>query len=81
MCLFNSLVKAQKEFIKLHNVDITSVVSISSLAMKIFRINYLEVDIPILNINEDNFIRKGYYGVLQIQIIIKLILKTYITMM
>jgi len=62
-------------------VDITSVVSISSLAMKIFRINYLEVDIPILNHNEDNFIRKGYYGVLQIQIIIKLILKTYITMM
>ena len=61
-CLFNSLIKAQKEFIKLHNVDITSVVSISSLAMKIFRINYLEVDIPILNNNEDNFIRKAYYG-------------------
>ena len=62
IALYNALLKAQKEFISLHNVDITSIVSISSLAMKIFRTKYLEIDIPILNSNNDNFIRKSYYG-------------------
>ena len=62
LALYNALLKAQKEFIDLHNVDITSILSISSLALKIFRTNYLEIDIPILSSNNDNFIRKSYYG-------------------
>jgi len=60
--LYNALLKAQKEFIELHNVDINTIVSISSLALKIFRSNYIEIDIPIFTSNNDNFIRKNYYG-------------------
>jgi NAD-dependent dihydropyrimidine dehydrogenase PreA subunit len=62
VALYNALLKAQKQFIDLHNVDINTIVSISSLALKIFRTNYLEIDIPILNSNNDKFIRNSYYG-------------------
>jgi hypothetical protein len=60
--LFEALIKSQKQFIKIHNVDITTIVSTSSLALKIFRTNYLNVEIPILKSNEDLFIRQGYFG-------------------
>ena len=43
-------------------MDINTIVSVSSLALKIFRTNYLETDIPILTFYNDKFIRKSYYG-------------------
>ena len=60
--LYDALVKAQEQFMSTHNVDITSILSITSLALKIFRTNYLETPIPILKTNQDNFIRKSYFG-------------------
>ena len=62
IALYNALIEGQKDFFRLHNVDITTIVSISSLALKIFRTNYLKNDIPILKNNEDLFIRKSYFG-------------------
>jgi hypothetical protein len=60
--LYKALLTAQNEFLKHHNVDITTIVSMSSLAMKIFRSNYLKTDIPILTTSEDDFVRKSYFG-------------------
>jgi hypothetical protein len=44
------------------NIDITSIVSTSSLSFKIFRTKFLKVDIPILKGSVDKFIRRGYFG-------------------
>jgi hypothetical protein len=64
IALYNALIKAQRDLIDLHNVDINinTIVSVSSLALKIFRTNYLEIDIPVSTSNDNNFIRKNYYG-------------------
>ena len=45
-----------------YRVDICSIVSTSSLALKIFRKKSQDVDIPVLNNNIDSFIRKAYFG-------------------
>lgn len=45
-----------------YKVDITSIVSASSLAFKIFRIKYLKEPISIPTPNEDYFIRESYFG-------------------
>jgi hypothetical protein len=43
-------------------VDITTIYSTSTLSLKIYRVNFQYVNIPILNGKIDHFIRKGYYG-------------------
>jgi hypothetical protein len=60
--LFNALIEAQKIYINQYNIDITSVLSTSTLSLKIFRHKFLEVDIPILKGSEDQFIRNSYFG-------------------
>ena len=60
--LFNALQKAQSSYYSLYSVDITTIVSTSSLALKIFRTKYQETNIPILKKSMDSFIRKSYFG-------------------
>lgn len=62
LCLYQALVEAQKLYISQYNVDITSILSTSTLSLKIFRPNFQDVDISILKGSEDNFIRKSYFG-------------------
>lgn len=57
--------KAQEIYWKLFQVDIESKITISSLALSIFRLKYYDASnwpIHIPNKNEDTFIRKAYYG-------------------
>ncbi|KAF6170837.1 hypothetical protein GIB67_015789 [Kingdonia uniflora] len=57
--------KAQEIYWTEYNIDITSCLTLSSLAMKIFRSRYYndkEFPIHIPNRNEDEFFRSGYYG-------------------
>lgn len=58
--LFNAWIEAQKLYISQYKIDIPSILSTSTLSLKIFRTKYL--DIPILKDIEDNFIRKSYFG-------------------
>lgn len=60
--LFNALLKAQKFYIDNYKIDLTSIVSISSLSFKIFRQDFLDTKILILNKIQDLFIRKSYIG-------------------
>jgi hypothetical protein len=60
--LYNALIKAQKIYLDKYFVDICDVLSASSLSLKIFRMNYLDINIPILKNSEDSFIRKSYFG-------------------
>ena len=60
--LFTALDRAQHTFYCLHRIDIVDIVSTSSLALKIFRSKYLEVNIPVLNNVDDTYIRKAYFG-------------------
>ena len=43
--LYNALIKAQEVFYFFYKVDIVTIVSTSSLALKIFRTKYLDKDI------------------------------------
>ena len=43
-------------------MDITTILSTSTLSLKIFRQNFLKTYIPILKGTEDNFIRRSYFG-------------------
>lgn len=61
-CLFNALSKAQEYYLDNFSVDITDIVSLPSLSLKIFRSKFLECDIPILKPSQDTFIRRGYFG-------------------
>lgn len=45
-----------------YEVDISQIVSMSSLSMLIFRKKFLNVKIPILNHKLDEFVRDSYYG-------------------
>lgn len=60
--LYQALIKAQDYYLSNYLVDITTIVSTSSLSLKIFRSNFLKVNIPILKGMQDSFIRKSYYG-------------------
>jgi DNA polymerase type B, organellar and viral len=60
--LFNALVNAQLIYLEKYKIDLTSIVSISSLSFKIFRQDFLNLSIPILNKIQDLFIRKSYIG-------------------
>ncbi|KAL5821138.1 hypothetical protein ACOSQ3_023020 [Xanthoceras sorbifolium] len=57
--------KAQEIYWKLFKVDIESKITLSSLALSIFRMKHYDSSnwpIHIPNKNEDSFIRRGYYG-------------------
>jgi hypothetical protein len=60
--LYHALNNAQAIYSRDYSVDITSILSSSSLSLKIFRQIFLEHDIPILKDSVDSFIRKGYFG-------------------
>lgn len=62
VALLNALTKAQEVYFNEYKVDIATTLSAPSLSLKIFRSNFLSIDIPILNKNEDSFIRKSYFG-------------------
>lgn len=62
VCLHEALSDAQHEYWVNYRVDITTIVSASSLAFKIFRTKYLKVNIPMPYPEEDAFIRKSYFG-------------------
>ena len=62
LALYKALSKAQQIYKEKYFVDICDVLSASSLSLKIFRLNYLDIDIPILKNNVDSFIRKSYFG-------------------
>lgn len=62
LALYKALSKAQQIYKEKYFVDICDVLSASSLSLKIFRVNYLDIDIPILKNNVDSFIRKAYFG-------------------
>jgi hypothetical protein len=56
---------AQEIYWKLYNVDIESKITLSSLALSLFRMKYYDASnwpIHIPNRNEDSFIRRAYYG-------------------
>ena len=46
-CLYECIEKLQEIYLLNYNVDITSVLSTSALSMKIFRTNFLNLNIPI----------------------------------
>jgi DNA polymerase type B, organellar and viral len=60
--LFDCIYKLQEMYLTNYNVDITTILSTSTLSMKIFRSKFLNVDIPILKRLDDTFIRKSYFG-------------------
>jgi DNA polymerase type B, organellar and viral len=60
--LYNALVLAQSFYIEKYKIDITTILSTSTLSFKIFRNHYLHQEIPILNKFADSFIRKSYFG-------------------
>jgi DNA polymerase type B, organellar and viral len=62
IALYNALLEAQNYYSNKYSIDITSILSASSLSLKILRQQFLKNDIPILTQTEDNYIRKGYYG-------------------
>lgn len=62
--LYKALIKAQNIYIFEYNFDITTVVSTSTLSLKIFRSKFQDKDleIPILKRSENDFIRRSYLG-------------------
>jgi hypothetical protein len=62
IALLQALLKAQEIYLQDYNIDITSVLSTSSLSLKIFRSKFLNVEIPILKGSVDRFIRQSYFG-------------------
>jgi hypothetical protein len=62
VALWLALEHAQEQYWNNYKVDITTIVSASSLAFKIFRTKYLNVNLPIPLPNEDHFIRDSYFG-------------------
>ena len=60
--LLKALTKAQQEFISKYGVDIVDVLSLPSLALKIFRLKYLKINLPVLNRINDDYIRRSYFG-------------------
>jgi hypothetical protein len=64
IALYKALLQAQEIYILNHGVDITSIVSTSTLSLKIYRMNFQDkkTNIPVLNGSIDSFIRKSYFG-------------------
>lgn len=62
ICLLKALIKAQNIYIKEHQVDIASIWSTSTLSFKIFRQNFLNINLPTLSKYLDSTIRLAYIG-------------------
>lgn len=62
IALYNVLDKAQELYASEYNIDLTSILSTSTLSLKIFRQKYLNFNIPILKGSVDRFIRNSYFG-------------------
>lgn len=60
--LLKALTLAQETYLMNFNVDITSIWSTSTLSLKIFRLKFLNDNIPILSSNIDSFVRNSYLG-------------------
>lgn len=60
--LYDALKEAQRIFFDSYTVDISTIVSASSLALKIYRTNFLKIKIPKLLGSQDKFIRDSYRG-------------------
>lgn len=60
--LYKCMLKASILYMENYEVDISQIVSMSSLSMLIFRKKFLNVKIPILNHKLDEFVRDSYYG-------------------
>ena len=60
--LYQTILAAQSEYFYNYSFDILNSLSASSLAFKIYRQNYLAIDIPLLKPNIEKIIRKSYYG-------------------
>lgn len=60
--LYQILLKAQEIYYKNYNADIAIAFSTSTLSLDIFRLRFLDVEIPKMNRNEDTFVRKSYFG-------------------
>jgi hypothetical protein len=50
-CLYDCINKLQELYINEYNVDITSILSTSTLSMLLFRRNFLKVNIPVFKKN------------------------------
>ncbi len=62
ICLLKALTKAQDIYIEEHKVDIATIWSTSTLSFKIFRQNFLNINIPTLTNKLDSIIRLAYVG-------------------
>jgi hypothetical protein len=62
ICLLKALSKAQNTYINEHKVDIASIWSTSTLSFKIFRLNFLNIEIPTLTNKLDSVLRLAYLG-------------------
>lgn len=60
--LYKALSTAQFMYFNKFGVDIESIYSLATLALKIFRVKFLDKNIFILPQHIDLFIRQGYYG-------------------
>jgi hypothetical protein len=60
--LFNCISKLQEIYFRDYQVDICSILSTSTLSLKIFRSKYLKVNIPILKRRDDTFTIQSYFG-------------------
>ena len=60
--LYYSLIRAQEFYFQRFNVDIADCYSLPSVSLKIFKTNFLKLDIPILKGGHDIFIRRSYFG-------------------
>jgi len=60
--LFSCISKLQEIYFRDYRVDICSILSTSTLSLKIFRSKYLQVNIPILKRRDDTFTRQAYFG-------------------
>jgi hypothetical protein len=61
-CLYDCIYKLQEMYLTEYNVDISSILSTSTLSLKIFRQKFLKINIPILKRIDDTFIRNSYFG-------------------
>ena len=62
VALYKSMRSAILAYHEEYNIDLSDVLSTSSLSLKIFRTNFLDSDIPILKSTHDKYVRKAYIG-------------------
>jgi hypothetical protein len=60
--LFNCIYNLQEKYILDYGVDITTILSTSTLSLKIFRAKFLNVDITVLKRVDYTFLSESYFG-------------------